>query len=110
MQATNFLKTNFKYCVVGEKDHLDNLFTHDLGNNYPNKKIDVLCEDTDTFLKKEKSEIKEKEDIFSVKNVNVISYDHDNEKKDKQESLDLTTMILFSLPSFGKMSSLVMLK
>lgn len=84
MKALQFIKTNYKYCIIGEHEHQE----------YP-------------YL----NEIKNDEEKNKNKNIHNLQEHYKEEVIDDEDKpLDNKTMILYSLPSFGKMSSLVMLK
>lgn len=93
MKAINFVKTNYKYCVLGEKEHKEYPLPSD---SFYNQNTDYLGEPTS------------KSDGEIEKNISMnTSF---NDILDVDSHLDLRTMIIYSLPSFGKMSSIVMLK
>lgn len=84
MNSLNILKNKYPYCVINQIENDSNLEEKCLNNK--SEEVNYAIE-TDTDIK------------LNLKN-----------KNNKQDNLDVKIMILYSLPSFGKMSSLVMLK
>lgn len=84
MDSINILKTNYNYCLIENTQNDPNLFL-DSASSYEGRQKDNDNNQIDIVESNRESTIKE-------------------------EELSVFTMILFSLPSFGKMSTILMLK